>query len=206
MQPIVTDRVAWSVGRSLGLSVGLSALEPEHVRQTRPKPGPLEKVVRLSKFRTLFRREHKSNFSPYQRSVAIKYAKCVVGRDSVPGPVGGAHDDPPYLLVASILAPSALAIRRLRRDLDAFGVLTSSVPLFETFRRRCLSVCHTSEPCKNVCTDRDAVWVEDSGGPREDTAQMHCVCNTIQLSKICDFRVSAFCQVVQKHKLFEVAQ
>jgi len=25
------------------------------------------------------------------------------------------------------------------------------------------------------------------------------------LSEICDFRVSAFCQVVQKHKLFEVA-
>jgi len=25
------------------------------------------------------------------------------------------------------------------------------------------------------------------------------------LSEICDFRVSAFCQVVQKHKLLEVA-
>ena len=31
----------------------------------------------------------------------------------------------------------------------------------------CLSVCHTSEPCKNSCTDRDAIWVEDSGGPKE---------------------------------------
>jgi len=31
------------------------------------------------------------------------------------------------------------------------------------------------------------------------------VCNTIQLSEICDFRVSAFCQVVQKYKLFDVA-
>jgi len=31
----------------------------------------------------------------------------------------------------------------------------------------CLSVCHTSEPCKNGCTDRDAVWVKDSGGPKE---------------------------------------
>jgi len=30
-----------------------------------------------------------------------------------------------------------------------------------------LSVCHTSEPAKNGCTDRDAVWVEDSGGPKE---------------------------------------
>jgi len=31
----------------------------------------------------------------------------------------------------------------------------------------CLSVCHTSEPCKNSGTNRDAVWVEDLGGPRE---------------------------------------
>ena len=30
----------------------------------------------------------------------------------------------------------------------------------------CRSVCHTSEPCKNGCTDRDAVWVGDSGGLR----------------------------------------
>jgi len=30
----------------------------------------------------------------------------------------------------------------------------------------CLSVCHTSEPCKNGWTDRDTVLVEDSGGPR----------------------------------------
>jgi len=31
----------------------------------------------------------------------------------------------------------------------------------------CLMVCHTSEPCKNGWTDRDAVYVEDSGGTRE---------------------------------------
>jgi len=30
-----------------------------------------------------------------------------------------------------------------------------------------LSVCHTSEPCKSGLTDRDAVWVEDLGGPGE---------------------------------------
>jgi len=30
--------------------------------------------------------------------------------------------------------------------------------------------------------------------------------SNIQLSEICDFRVSAFRQVVQKHKLFEAAQ
>jgi len=41
---------------------------------------------------------------------------------------------------------------------------------------------------------------------QEDSAQVHCACNTIQLSEICDFRVSVFCQVVQKHKLFDVAQ
>jgi len=29
----------------------------------------------------------------------------------------------------------------------------------------CLSVCLTSETCKNGCTDRDAVWVEGSDGP-----------------------------------------
>ena len=40
---------------------------------------------------------------------------------------------------------------------------------------------------------------------QEDSAHVHGECNTIQLSEICDFRVSAFCQVVQKHKLFEVA-
>jgi len=28
-----------------------------------------------------------------------------------------------------------------------------------------LSVCHTSECCKNGSTDQDAIWVEDSGGP-----------------------------------------
>jgi len=34
-------------------------------------------------------------------------------------------------------------------------------------RSVCTSVCHSSEPCKNGWTDRDAVWVEDSGGPTE---------------------------------------
>jgi len=31
----------------------------------------------------------------------------------------------------------------------------------------CRSVCYTSEPCKNVLSDQSAVWVEDSGEPRE---------------------------------------
>ena len=41
---------------------------------------------------------------------------------------------------------------------------------------------------------------------QEDSAQVNCVCNTIQLSEKCDFRVSAFYQVVQKHKLFEATK
>jgi len=44
-----------------------------------------------------------------------------------------------------------------------------------------LCVCHTSEPCKIGWTDRDAVWVEDSGGPKElrDASPHHPVgrCN-----------------------------
>jgi len=30
----------------------------------------------------------------------------------------------------------------------------------------CRSVCHSSEPCKNSWTDQDAVWVRDSGWPK----------------------------------------
>jgi len=29
----------------------------------------------------------------------------------------------------------------------------------------CLLFCHTSEPCENRSTDRDAIWVEDSVDP-----------------------------------------
>jgi len=43
--------------------------------------------------------------------------------------------------------------------------------------------------------------ITDDNFFQKDVAQVHCVCNTIQLK--CDFRVSPFCQVVQK--LFEVA-
>jgi len=40
---------------------------------------------------------------------------------------------------------------------------------------------------------------------QEDSAHVHCVYNTIQLSEKCDFHISPFRQVVQKHMLFEVA-
>jgi len=42
-------------------------------------------------------------------------------------------------------------------------------------RSVCRSVCHTSQPCKNGWTDRDAVWVEDSGGPKEPCRLLHGV-------------------------------
>jgi len=40
---------------------------------------------------------------------------------------------------------------------------------------------------------------------QEDSAHVHCACIAVRLSEKCDFRVSPFWQVVQKHKLFEVA-
>ena len=46
---------------------------------------------------------------------------------------------------------------------------------------------------------------DDNFSFQEDSAQVHCARNTVQLSEKCDFRVSPFWQVVQKHKLFEVA-
>jgi len=50
---------------------------------------------------------------------------------------------------------------------------------------------------------------------QEDSALVHCAYSTVQLlqrsqliqhfREKCDFRVSPFCQVVQKHNLFKVA-
>jgi len=31
----------------------------------------------------------------------------------------------------------------------------------------CQSVCHSSEPCKNGLINQGAIWVENSGGPKE---------------------------------------
>ena len=47
--------------------------------------------------------------------------------------------------------------------------------------------------------------IDDNFFFQEDSTQVHCACNTVQLSEKCNFRVSSFCQVVQKHKLLEVA-
>ena len=45
----------------------------------------------------------------------------------------------------------------------------------------CLSVCHTSEPCRNGWTDWFAVWIVDSGGLNEAEVQSH-LSNTIEPS------------------------
>jgi len=41
---------------------------------------------------------------------------------------------------------------------------------------------------------------------QEDSAQVHCVCNTIQLSENVIFAFPPFCQVGEKHKLLKVEQ
>ena len=57
---------------------------------------------------------------------------------------------------------------------------------------------------------------DDNFFVQEDSALVHCACNIVQLlqrsrliqnlSEKCDFHISPFCQVVQKHKLIEVAR
>jgi len=55
-----------------------------------------------------------------------------------------------------------------------------------------LSVCDTSEPCKNGCADRDVVWVVGSSGPKESCvrwgsrrAEGHCHGNHFWLYMKC---------------------
>ena len=47
----------------------------------------------------------------------------------------------------------------------AYSYRPSTVVCLSVCLSVCRSVCHTSEPCKNGCTDRSAFWVEDLGGP-----------------------------------------
>jgi len=54
----------------------------------------------------------------------------------------------------------------------AYCYRPSSVVCRSVCQSVCLSVCHTSEPCKNGYTDRDVVWVEDSGEPRNHVLYM----------------------------------
>jgi len=59
-----------------------------------------------------------------------------------------------------------VVIIRSHRSTTYVDAAYSYRPSSVVCRSVCLSVCHTSEPCKNCCTDRAAVWVEDLGGPR----------------------------------------
>jgi len=70
---------------------------------------------------------------------------------------------------------TTLSWKPLRPNFNKFSVI---IRLYRSYYvRRCglllpteqrgLSVCHTSELGKNGWTDRDAIWVEDSAGPRE---------------------------------------
>jgi len=52
-------------------------------------------------------------------------------------------------------------------DRIAHTTYVDAVCCYQPSSMVCLSVCHTTEPCKNGWTDRDAVWVGDSGGLRE---------------------------------------
>jgi len=44
----------------------------------------------------------------------------------------------------------------------------------------CRSVCHTSEPYKNGCTDRYAVWIEEPGGPKEPRVRWGSRCSHVK--------------------------
>jgi len=55
----------------------------------------------------------------------------------------------------------------LRFTLLYFTMYVDAAYCYQPSSGVCRFVCHTSELCKNGRTDRDAVWVEDSGGPKE---------------------------------------
>jgi len=46
-------------------------------------------------------------------------------------------------------------------------------------RSACRSVGHSSDPCENGSTDRDAIWVEDSSGPKEACSRWSAHCRRL---------------------------
>ena len=67
------------------------------------------------------------------------------------------------IVVVVVVAAAAAASIRLHRS----TTYVDAAYCYRPSNAVCRSVCHTSGPCKNGCTDRDAVWVEDLGGSRE---------------------------------------
>ena len=64
-------------------------------------------------------------------------------------------------------------------------------------RSVCRSVCHTSEPCKNGCTDRDAVWVEDSGGPKNHAKGQFLWGERASHCKVCGYSTVICAKTIQ---------
>jgi len=59
-------------------------------------------------------------------------------------------------------------------SINAVTMYVDAVYFYRSSSVVSLSVCHDREPCKNDCTDRDAVWVEDSSGLREPCTRWGC--------------------------------
>jgi len=86
----------------------------------------------------------------------LKESKCVILPNSIA-----------ILPTVAELRRFSLTVFRLHRSttyIDAAYCYWSNSVVCQSV---CRSDCHTSEPCKNGCTDRDAVWVEDSGEAKE---------------------------------------
>ena len=72
-----------------------------------------------------------------------------------------------HLCIVIIIMNGKSVIIRPHRSTTYVDAAYSYRPSSVVCRSVRWSVCHTSEPCKNGCTDRAAVWVEDLGGPGE---------------------------------------
>jgi len=53
-------------------------------------------------------------------------------------------------------------------DCIARTTYIAAVCCYRPSRMVCWSVCHSNQPYKDDQTDRDAVWIEDLGGPEND--------------------------------------
>jgi len=99
----------------------------------------------------------------YTSSRSLKMTRCfqVIPRTNVSRPTFCAL----YIKVGLLLLGRIVTTYKLCYSVgNNIGLL---LPTEQRGLSVCLSVCHTSVLCKNSWSDRDAVWVEDSGGPKE---------------------------------------
>jgi len=66
-----------------------------------------------------------------------------------------------YTIVVVVVVAAAAAAIRLHRS----TTYVDAAYCYRPSNAVCRSVCHTSGPCKNGCTDRDAVWLRTRVGP-----------------------------------------